>query len=151
MRGGALIARPRIGPGAATLFVFASLGAGGARTVGRGFESPVIAAGAIDTEFKVFRDRFVDAGAAYAGDAALVFHARRHVFLQPANRLDLLGARIGKRPGAATRVALAAQRALRRIAGFHDELVVIATRPIEADIGVSQTYGEAKHHTCASQ
>src|SRR5271168_3470535 len=94
VRGGAYIAGTDIGPGAALRLALASRRAGCARTVRGRIEVPVIAAAAIDAEFKILGHRLVDAGAAHAGNAAVALHARRHALLEPADRLDLLGARI---------------------------------------------------------
>src|SRR5450631_436065 len=103
MRVLALIARPRIGPGAA----FVVVGAGGlAGLLALIFQSEiaVVAAEAVDRGFDRAVLRLDHAGAAHAGDAAIVLGAGRHGILQPAHRAAGGIGRIGKGPGPAAAV-----------------------------------------------
>src|SRR5437899_7643384 len=76
----------------------------------------VVAPGAIDGSLNGSVARLDDAGAAHAGDAASFRHALRHVALEPAHRPTGNVGRITERPGPAAAVALACQRAIRRVA-----------------------------------
>ena len=51
----------------------------------------------------------------------------------------------------AARVALAARGAFGRIAGFDDKFIVVAARPVEADIGAGEAGREREHHHGAEQ
>src|SRR6202051_1698784 len=110
------IPRPRIGPGPA----FVVVGTGGladlvALTAFQG-EAAVIAAGPVDRGFDRAVARLHHAGAAHARDAAIVLHPRRHAALQPAHRAAGDIGRVVETPCPAAPVALAYQRAIRRIA-----------------------------------
>src|SRR6185295_17351383 len=114
------IAGPRIGPGAA----FVVGGAGGlagvvAAVAAFEIKALVVAAEAVDRGFDRLVAPLDHAGAAHAGDAAIALHPRRHVALEPAHRAVGEVGRITEGPGAAAAVALAHQRAFRRIARGH--------------------------------
>ena len=131
-RGRRAIARPPIGPGAAARFGLTRLGAGLAVGAGRGFEGPVIAADTIDRIFELAQPRLDDAGAVHARNAAARFNAPHHFALEPAHGRATGGRRIGKAPGPAVLVVLAARRAHRRVAVGHGARRVIAARPVVA-------------------
>src|ERR1700685_3301470 len=119
MRGGDAVTRPAIGPGPATLLGLAGIGAGFALRIGRRLERPVIAAEAIDRIFDGACLWLDHAGAADAGDAAGRLRRRHHVALEKAHRRRPGPGRIGKAPGFAVLLALAAAGTDRRIAVRH--------------------------------
>ena len=131
----ALITRAHIRPRSAPRFIFAGRCAAGAATVRRGLKCFVVASGPVNAEFQVLRARLVDAGAAHAGNATLIFHVRRYAAFQPAHRLVPLGRGIRKRPGATMRVAFATRGADGGVPRPDDEFAVIAAGPVKADIG----------------
>src|SRR6185295_6978576 len=131
MRVTADIAGPGIGPGAAFVVGGARRLAGLVALGAFQIEIAIVAAETVDRGFDRTAALLDHAGAAHAGDAAIILRARRHVALEPAHRASGRVGRITKTPGAATAVALAYQRAIRRIAGWHRRARIIAARPVE--------------------
>src|SRR5229473_7546941 len=113
------ISRPRIGPGPALVVAGAGRLALIVAVAAFQFETAIIAAGPVDRGLDRAIARFDHAGAAHAGDAAIVLGARRHVALEPADRAAGDVGRVVEAPGPAPPVALAYQRAIRRIARLH--------------------------------
>src|SRR5205085_3950248 len=125
------VARAGVGPGAA--FVVGGAGglAGLIALMTFDVEIAVVAAEAVDRRLDGPGRLLDHAGAAHAGDAATVLGARRDVTLQPAHRAAGGIGRIVETPGPATPVALAGQCAIRRIAGAHQRVGVVAARTVE--------------------
>src|SRR6185437_1746169 len=101
------IAGPREGPGATPVIGGAGGLAGSVTVAALDVETPVIAARPVDRGLLGKAARLDHAGAAHAGDAAIVLHARRHIALQPAHGADDGIDRIIEAPGMAAAVALA--------------------------------------------
>src|SRR4051812_5045513 len=152
------IARPRIGPGAA----FVVGGAGGlagvvAAVAALEIKTLVVAAEAVDRGFDGLVAPFDHTGAAHAGDAAIALHPRRHVAFEPTHRAVGEVGRIAEGPGPAAAVALAYQRAFRRIARGHGRAEIVTAGTVE--IGLRQRrargYGRRqkgkRHHTRPEQ
>src|SRR5437899_2390314 len=153
------IAGPGIGPGAA----FVVGGAGGlagvvAAVAALEIKTLVVAAEAVDRGFDCLVAPFDHAGAAHAGDTAIALHPRRHVALEPAHRaFDQVG-RIAEGPGTAAAVALAHQRAFRRIARDHRRTEVVTAGTVEIGLRQRRTRGYGRrrqkgerHHTRPEQ
>jgi hypothetical protein len=128
------IARAHIGPSAATFLGLTRGLAALAVRVGRHLEVPVVAAVAIDAELDRSVARFDDAGPAHAGYAACRCDPRHDPGLEPANGVGTFSDWIGKSPGAAARIPLAARGALGGIAGPRGKAGIIAARPIKSDL-----------------
>src|SRR4051812_15685869 len=125
------IAGSCIGPGAAFVVGGARRLAGLVAFSAFHVEIAIVAAETVDRGFDRTAVLLDHAGAAHAGDAAIVLGARRHVALEPAHRAAGGIGRIIEAPGAAAAVALAYQRAIRRIAGLHRRTRIIAAGPVE--------------------
>src|SRR5580704_2223005 len=104
------IARPRIGPGSAFVVFGAGCLADFVALSPFESETAIVAAGAVDRGFDRAVARLHHAGAAYARDAAIVLHPRRHTALQPAHRAAGDIGRVVEAPCPAAPVALAYQR-----------------------------------------
>src|SRR3954463_955073 len=125
------ITGPCIGPGAALVVRVAGRLARLVALAAFDLEAAVVAPEPVDRGFDRTAALLDHAGAAHAGDAAIVLGARRHVALEPAHRAAGGIGRIIEAPGAAAAVALAYQRAIRRIAGLHRRTRIIAAGPVE--------------------
>src|ERR1700761_9311390 len=119
MRLAAGIAGAGKGPGAA--FVVGGAGglAGLVALAVLELKTVIVAAGPGDRVLDAGIARLDDAGAADAGDAAIVRHPRRHRALQPAHRARGDVGRIAEGPGAAMPVTFTGERAIGRIARGH--------------------------------
>src|SRR5262245_65432661 len=95
---------------------------------------PIIAAAAINGELDRAGIQLDDAGAAHTRYTAVRSHAWRDLRFQPTYGVGVLGRRIGKRPGAAALITLAACRTLRGIAGARGRAGIVPTRPVVADL-----------------
>ena len=131
------IAWPEVSPGPAGFLAFAGRLAALAGRVRRQLEMPIVAATAIDGELDRSGIQLDDAGAAHTRHAAGCGHTWRDPRLEPAYGIGVLGRRIGKRPGAAARITLAARRALRGIAGARGRAGVVSTWAVVADLRTS--------------
>src|SRR3954453_1511434 len=119
------IARPRIGPGAAFVVGGAGRLAGLVALAAVQIEIPVVAAEPVDRGFDRTGALLDHAGAAHAGDAAIILRPRRNIALEPAHRASGSGGRIVETPGPAAPVALTDQCAIRRIAGWNRRAAII--------------------------
>src|SRR5262249_59845534 len=131
------ITGPQIGPGAAAVLALASGLAGIAGGIRRRIEIAKVTAEAVDAELQrvvAALARLRHAGALDARDAAGVFRPRRHLGLEPADRVLPRRARIVEAPRAAARLAIATRRAGGRIGRALDHAGVIAARAIEASL-----------------
>src|SRR5713226_2160025 len=115
VRGFSGISRPRIGPGPALVVAGAGRLALIVAVAAFQFETAIIAAGPVDRGLDRAIARFDHA----AGDVGRVVEA----------------------PGPAPPVALAYQRAIRRIARLHRRTLIIAARPIEIGLSVRRSRG----------
>src|ERR1700744_1757382 len=125
------IAGAGVGPGPALVVADAGGLAGLVALAFLEFETAVVAAGPIDRAFDRVVARFHHAGAAHARHAAIIRNACRHGILQPAHRAARDIGRVAEGPGMAAPVALARERAIRRIAGGDRRVLVIASGAIE--------------------
>jgi len=151
MRGGALIAWPYVGPRPAPLLAFACCFAAFARIIRLNVERLVVATDSINAEFNLVRARRMHSGTLNAGNAAVAFNSRRDAALQPTGRLCALRRRVGKGPCAATRLAFASRGAHGGIAGFDDEMAIVAPRPINPHVGARNEYALAQRQNEARQ
>src|SRR5262249_36495134 len=110
------IARPHVSPGPAGFLAFTGALAALAGWVRRQLEIPIVAAAAINGKLDRSGIHLDDAGTAHTRHAAGRGHAWRNPRLEPAQSIGVLGQGIGKRPGAAARITLAARSAQRGIA-----------------------------------
>src|ERR1019366_2539960 len=133
-RGWPDIAGPHIGPGAAFVLGVAGSLARSAGRFGCGLEIAVVAAEAVDGEFRRALARLDHAGPAHPRHAALVLDPRRHLALQPANGERIFRARIGEAPGPAARLALAAPGADGRVTVADLEVQVVAAAAVVAGL-----------------
>ena len=93
---------------------------------------------------------FAEPAALHAGDATLVLLRRRDLVLEPAGRGIGAAARrrvrIGKGPGAAPVVAIAARGTDRRIGGRHHEAQIVAARAVKSLLSNGGRQRRRYHH-----
>src|SRR4029077_18024421 len=126
------ITRAQVGPGAAAVVGLAGRLAGESCRVLQ-LDAFVVPAPAADGEFPRAAFRLDDARTAHPRHAAGLHDSRRHLGLEPADRGAIAG-RIAEGPGAATRLALTAQRADGGVAGPNGKAGVVGARAVEADL-----------------
>src|SRR5262249_16213008 len=106
-----------------------------ATRVGRNFEVTVVTAIAVDAKLGRSALGLDHTGPAHAGGAARRLDAWHDLRFEPTNRVGILGCRIGKGPGSAAGIPFAPGGALGRVAGAHGKAGIIATYPVETDLG----------------
>src|SRR5262249_37412866 len=141
------IAGTRVGPGAAFVVGGAGRPAGLVALLALDLEALVVAADPIDRTLDAPPDTHDHAGAAHAGDAAIVLHPRRHRVLEPAQRADRGIGRIVEAPGVALAVALAHQCAVGRIARGDGRRRIIASGAVEIRLRARRARDQDGHDT----
>jgi hypothetical protein len=133
------IACPRKGPGPTLVFGGAGRLADFVVVAVFQFETAIVAAGPVDRGLDRPVSWLDHAGAADAGDAAIVLDPRGHRALEPADGARGGIGRVVEAPGPAAPVALAQQRAVRGIPGLDRRAQIVAAGTVEIGLGLRRS------------